>query len=186
VIVGGTGLNFLALTEGLAEVPPTPREVRTEGDALSLAALVAGLDPGTAAGIDLRNRARVQRAWEVLRATGRGLAGWQADTPPPALPLSAATALVLRPDVAWLDDRIARRFDMMLDQGVLEEARAMLPRWNPAHLSSKAIGAAELIAHLRGEMTLEEARDRAVLATRRYAKRQRTWLRNRMAEWITV
>ncbi len=186
VIVGGTGLNFRALTEGLADVPPTPPEVRAEGDALPLPALVAALDPRTAVGIDLANRARVQRAWEVLRATGRGLADWQAETGPPLLPLSQATALVLRPETGWLDARIARRFDLMLDAGALDEARVMLPRWDPAHLSSRAIGAAELIAHLRGELSLAEARDRAVLASRRYAKRQRTWLRNRMADWIAV
>lgn len=186
VIVGGTGLNFLALTEGLADIPPTPPEVRAEGDALPLPALVAALDARTAAGIDLQNRARVQRAWEVLRATGRALADWQAETPPPLLPLSQATALVLRPEVGWLDDRIARRFDAMLEAGALDEARAMEPLWNPAHLSSRAIGAAQLIAHLRGEISLAEARDRAVLASRRYAKRQRTWLRGRMAEWTEV
>jgi len=186
VIVGGTGLNFLALTEGLADIPPTPPEFRAEGDALPLPVLVAALDARTAAGIDLQNRARVQRAWEVLRATGRGLADWQAETPPPLLPLAQATALVLRPEVGWLDDRIARRFDAMLEAGALDEARAMEPLWNPAHLSSRAIGAAELIAHLRGEISLAEARDRAVLASRRYAKRQRTWLRGRMAEWMEV
>ncbi|MFZ1471209.1 MAG: isopentenyl transferase family protein, partial [Paracoccaceae bacterium] len=86
VIVGGTGLYFKALTEGLAEVPPVPPQVRAAGDALRVAdypALVAGLDPATAARIDLANPARVQRAWEVLQATRRGLADWQAATPQP-------------------------------------------------------------------------------------------------------
>ena len=89
VIVGGTGLYFRALTEGLAEVPPIPLAVREAGDALMRsdpAAMVAALDPATAARIDLANGARVQRAWEVLQATGRGLADWQAATPAPALP----------------------------------------------------------------------------------------------------
>src|SRR6056297_1770408 len=73
IIVGGTGLYFMALTEGLAEIPPTPPEVRQVGDALPLDALVAALDDATRAGLDLRNRARVQRAWEVQQATGQSI-----------------------------------------------------------------------------------------------------------------
>ncbi len=189
VIVGGTGLYFMALTEGLAEIPPIPPEVRAEADALRRddpAALVAGLDPATAAKTDLANLARVQRAWEVRRATGRGLADWQRDTPPPLLPRAAAAAFVFRPDVAWLDARIAARFDAMMAQGALEEARAELPFWDPARPSARAIGAPELVAHLRGEMPLDAAVAAARLASRRYAKRQRTWFRARMGDWTPV
>ncbi|MDR7125293.1 tRNA (adenosine(37)-N6)-dimethylallyltransferase MiaA [Pseudotabrizicola sp. 4114] len=186
VIVGGTGLYFLALTEGLAEVPEIPAQVRAEGDALrmgDLAAMVAGLDAETAARIDLANPARVQRAWEVLRTTGRGLAAWQADTPAPLVPRDRAEALVLRPDVGWLNARIDRRFDLMLAAGALEEARAELPHWQENRPSARAIGAPELIAHLRGEMALDAATVAAKLASRQYAKRQRTWFRNRMRDW---
>ena len=187
VIVGGTGLYFMALTEGLAEVPPVPSAVRAEADALlregGVAALLAGVDAATAARIDRQNGARVQRAWEVLRATGRGLAEWQADTPPPLMPLAQVEPVVLRPEVDWLDTRIAQRFEAMLAQGALEEVRAELPFWQPELPSSKAIGAPELIAHLRGETTLCEAKLAAVLASRRYAKRQRTWFRSRMGDW---
>jgi tRNA dimethylallyltransferase len=186
VIVGGTGLYFSALTEGLADIPPTRREVREEADALPLDGLVAGLDPHTAAGLDLRNRARVQRAWEVLRSTGRGIAEWQADTPPPILPLSASTALVLHPEVPWLEGRIARRFDRMLGDGALEEVRALLPCWRAGTPAFRALGAEELRAHLEGRLTLSEARDRAVLASRLYAKRQRSWFRSRMGGWRAV
>ncbi|MFE3839156.1 tRNA (adenosine(37)-N6)-dimethylallyltransferase MiaA [Pseudogemmobacter sonorensis] len=186
VFVGGTGLYFMALTEGLAEVPPVPAEVRAEADRLragDFAAMVAGLDPATAARIDLRNPARVQRAWEVLRATGRGLGDWQARTAQPLLPLARAETLVLRPETGWLDARIARRFAAMVEEGALEEARAELPHWNPALPSARAIGAPELIAHLQGRIGLPEAVAAASLATRRYAKRQRTWFRARMAGW---
>lgn len=186
VIVGGTGLYFSALTGGLADVPAVPREVREDADALPLDTLIAGLDIRTAAGLDLRNRARVQRAWEVLRATGRGLADWQADTPPPLLPLSDATPLVLRPEVPWLDARIARRFDRMLADGALDEVRALLPRWREGQPAFRALGAEELRAHLEGRMPMEEARDRAVQASRLYAKRQRTWFRSRMGAWRPV
>ena len=82
--------------------------------------------------------------------------------------------------------RIARRFDKMLDAGALDEARANLDGWDAARPASQAIGAPELIAHLRGEMTLEAAREAAIIATRRYAKRQRTWFRARMRGWQAV
>ena len=187
VIVGGTGLYFGALTRGLARIPPTPPEVRSEGDALlhgeGLAALVWGLDPATAAGIDLQNPARVQRAWEVLRATGRGLAAWQAETGAPLLPLGSATALVLDPARDWLAARIGARFDAMLAAEVLDEVRATLPHWDPVAPWARAIGAPELVAYLRGEVPLDTAVEAAKAATRQYAKRQRTWMRNRMAEW---
>nr|WP_227754344.1 tRNA (adenosine(37)-N6)-dimethylallyltransferase MiaA [Stagnihabitans tardus] len=186
VIVGGTGLYFMALTEGLAEVPEIPPEVRAEADALRLgdfAAMVAGLDAQTAAKTDLRNPMRVQRAWEVLRASGRGLAAWQEATPAPLVPLEAAEALVFRPSVPWLDARIARRFSVMLEEGALEEARAALPHWQPQAPWARAIGAPELVAHLRGELSLAEAEAAAILASRQYAKRQRTWFRSRMGAW---
>ncbi|KZY32796.1 hypothetical protein A3731_21595 [Roseovarius sp. HI0049] len=91
--------------------------------------------------------------------------------------------LVVEAPKEWLNPRIERRFDLMLEAGALEEARANLPIWDLAQLSAKAIGAPELIAHLQGELTLEEAREAAIIATRRFAKRQRTWFRARMAGW---
>ncbi|NEX45111.1 tRNA (adenosine(37)-N6)-dimethylallyltransferase MiaA [Pseudotabrizicola algicola] len=189
VIVGGTGLYFLALTEGLAEVPQIPHEVRAAGDALRLSdpgAMVAALDAPTAARIDLANPARVQRAWEVLTATGRGLAEWQAATPAPLVPRWAAEALVLRPEVDWLNRRIDRRFDQMMAGGALEEVRAEAPYWQPDRPSARAIGAPELIAHLRGQLPLAEAVAAAKLASRQYAKRQRTWFRSRMRDWTAL
>ena len=186
VIVGGTGLYFRALTEGLAEVPPVPAAVRAAGNALragDFGAMVAALDPPTAARIDLANGARVQRAWEVLQATGRGLADWQAATPAPALPLVQAEALVLRPDVDRLNARIDARFDAMMRRGALDEVGAALSSWNPDLASSRAIGAASLVAHLRGDILREDAVASAKQASRAYAKRQRTWLRARMRDW---
>lgn len=187
VIVGGTGLNFNALTRGLAEVPEVPSAIRAEADARRAtegpAALLAEIDPASAARIDCRNPVRVQRAWEVLRATGRGLAAWQDDTPAPLLPMSHAEALVLLPDVTWLNARIDRRFQEMLTQGAPNEAQANLADWDPGRPSSKAIGGPELIAFLRGEISLEAATEAATLASRQYAKRQRTWFRSNMKAW---
>jgi tRNA dimethylallyltransferase len=187
VIVGGTGLNFNALTRGLAEIPPTPPEVRAEADARmraeGRAALLAEIDRATLARIDPMNSARVQRAWEVQRATGRGLASWQSETPAPLVPLEAAEALVLTPETGWLNDRIDRRFAAMIAEGALEEARANFEGWDPRRPSSRAIGGPELIAHLQGSLTLDAAVAAARLASRQYAKRQRTWFRSNMGAW---
>ncbi|WP_306114126.1 MULTISPECIES: tRNA (adenosine(37)-N6)-dimethylallyltransferase MiaA [unclassified Roseovarius] len=190
IIVGGTGLYFAALTEGLAEIPPTPPAIRQEADDLrardGIAALLAEIDPVTRARIDVQNPMRVQRAWEVQRVTGRGLAHWQDNTPPPLLPLDRTAPLLMDADKEWLNDRIARRFDQMLATGALDEARANLANWDPSALSSKAIGAPELIAHLKGELTLDAAREAATIATRQFAKRQRTWFRARMGGWTPI
>ena len=190
IIVGGTGLYFRALTEGLADIPPTPPALRALADARlqaeGHAALLAELDAPTAARIDRQNPMRVQRAWEVLQATGRGLAEWQDSTPPPLLPLAQATALVVQAPVPWLNARIAGRFDQMLAHGALDEARANLPHYQPSLPSMKAIGAPELMAHLQGHWTLAAATQAATIATRQYAKRQRTWFRARMGAWVPI
>jgi tRNA dimethylallyltransferase len=183
VIVGGTGLYFMALTEGLVAIPAVPADVRIMADAMDRGAMLADLDHNTRAHIDVMNRARVQRAWEVQRATGRGLVSWQAETGAPLLARSGVEALVLRPEVEVLNVRIDARFDAMMDQGGLDEVRAILPRWDASLPAARAIGAVELVAHLRGHMPLDAAIAAAKLATRQYAKRQRTWLRRRMADW---
>lgn len=190
VIVGGTGLYFNALTKGLAVIPPTPPEVRRKGDDWladgGLAEMIAALDEQTRARIDTQNPVRVQRAWEVLTATGRGLADWQAETPPPLLTDTDATSLVLTADRDWLAERIARRFDAMLAQGALEETRRNLPHWQPQAQWARAIGAPELIAYLNGDLSLDEARERATIATRQYAKSQRIWFRGKMRHWQPI
>lgn len=187
IIVGGTGLYFTALTEGLAEIPDVPAEIseaagrklETEG----LAAMAAELDAETAARIDLRNPRRVQRAWEVLAATGRGIAEWQDETRPPLLRLEDTSALVLDAPPDWLNPRIEARFDAMLEAGLLDEARANREGWHPGLPSAKAIGAAEVMAHLDGAMDLPDLRNNVAVKTRQYAKRQRSWFRGRMRQW---
>ena len=183
IIVGGTGLYFSALVEGLADIPATPADVRAEADAMSLHDMRAALDPETAARLDLANRARVQRAWEVARATGRALASWQDDTPPPILDRDAFQGIVLDSPKEWLTPRIEARFDAMLRGGALDEAQAMRDRYDPALPACRAIGVAETMAVLRGEMDHAAAVEAATVATRQYAKRQRTWFRKRFADW---
>ena len=187
IITGGTGLYFTALTEGLADIPETPKELREDANAIvasvGFEVLLDQLDDLTRSRIDTLNPMRVQRAWEVLQATGRGLAEWHDNTPPPRLPLSDTIPILFDVDKDWLNQRIALRFDAMIKNGALDEAEENLPNWDPTRLSSKAIGAPELIAHLRGEISLEEACDRATIATRQFAKRQRTWFRSKMRAW---
>ena len=192
IIVGGTGLYFKALTEGLAEIPPPSEEVRAGVDARlraeGLAALVADLearDPATAAATDLRNPMRVTRALEVLEHTGKGLAAWRAETPPPLV--AACDRALVAPAREVVYARCDARFDAMIEGGALEEARAMLARnLDPRLPAMKAVGAPELFAVLRGEATLDEAREKAKQATRNYAKRQMTWMRNQMKGWRRV
>ncbi len=187
IIVGGTGLYFKALTEGLADIPQTPPDIRAcaakKSAAQGLQSLLDDLDSETLSRIDTQNPVRVQRAWEVQRNTGRTIAQWQDNTPAPLLPLNKCYPIVFQSEKGWLNERIERRFDIMLENGALNEAAKMLPHWNPAHLSSKAIGARDLIAHLKGEMPLDHARAAAITASRQYAKRQRTWFRARMRNW---
>ncbi|WP_299692527.1 tRNA (adenosine(37)-N6)-dimethylallyltransferase MiaA [uncultured Tateyamaria sp.] len=183
IIVGGTGLYFSALVEGLADIPATPPEVRAAADGLSLETMIADLTSETAARLDLANRARVQRAWEVARATGRSLADWQDNTPPPILRPGTYQGIVLDSPKTWLEPRIAHRFDSMLRGGALEEARAMADRFDPALPACRAIGVAEAIALLRGDIDHAQAVKAATITTRQYAKRQRTWFRARFAAW---
>ncbi|WP_172296225.1 tRNA (adenosine(37)-N6)-dimethylallyltransferase MiaA [Pseudoruegeria sp. HB172150] len=191
IIVGGTGLYFSALTEGLAAIPETPNRVREEAmarmEAEGADALLAELDRATTERIDRMNPMRIQRAWEVLQTTGRGLAQWQDETPPPLLPIGESQTLLIDANRDWLNDRIDRRFDAMMANGALEEARRNLAEgWDPTMPSAKAIGAKELIDHLLRNRSLKDAVSAGKTATRQFAKRQRTWFRSKMKGWATV
>ncbi|WP_299282054.1 tRNA (adenosine(37)-N6)-dimethylallyltransferase MiaA [uncultured Tateyamaria sp.] len=186
IIVGGTGLYFAALTEGLAEIPETPPALRAQGDTMEAGDMLATLDPETAARIDTANRARVQRAWEVQTATGRGLAAWQDDTAPPLLVKGSYAGIVLDSPKDWLTPRIETRFDQMLRAGGLEEARAMRTLFDPTLPACRAIGVREAMGVIDGTLTYAQAVESATIATRRYAKRQRTWFRARMADWRRI
>ncbi len=183
IIIGGTGLYYTALTVGMAEIPPTPAEIRAMGDEQPLEDMLVVLDAETKSRIDVKNRARVQRAWEVFQATGKPMSAWQDDTPPPLLPVNICAAVVFDVDKDWLETRIRRRFDLMLDQGALDEATVMQDRYDPALPSCRAIGVPELMGYLSGDLTIEQAREQASVATRRFAKRQRTWFRSKMRDW---
>ncbi|MCB4820511.1 tRNA (adenosine(37)-N6)-dimethylallyltransferase MiaA [Roseicella aerolata] len=191
ILCGGTGLYFLSLTEGLSAIPPVPAEARAEARSLlaelgapALHARLAEADPETAATLRPGDSQRIARAFEVWRGTGRGLLAWQREggTTGPAplhgLPWRFA-ALLLDPPRDALRAAIARRFDAMLAGGALEEVRALGAQGlDPALPAMRAHGVPELLAHLAGRMSLAAARERAVLNTGQYTKRQATWFRH--------
>ncbi len=194
IIVGGTGLYFTSLVRGLSMIPEIPDEVRAQAEdelsRLGRAAFHTELlrrDP-QAQGVDPMNPRRLVRAWEVFEHTGKSLADWATETPPPLLPLGQTkTSIVLEADPDWLRERIEQRFDEMVEYGALDEAAEMAARDIPEGTPSlKALGGPALMAHLRGEIPLEEAIDTGKADTRRYAKRQRTWFRNQMADWTRI
>lgn len=194
IIVGGTGLYLSTLTEGLADIPEIPPEVRQRSEDLLnsgrihvLLDALANRDAETFAHIDRSNPMRVQRAWEVLTATGRGLSDWHRATEPPILPADRCVRTIVNPDISLLNNGIEDRFNAMLDQGALAECAAFLRAgYDPTLPSGRVLGAAPLISHLEGESTLDEATDASITATRRFAKRQRTWFRNRMPGWSRI
>ncbi len=186
IIVGGTGLYFQSLIRGMADIPPTPPQIRAFAETMSLDAMLGELDDITRGNLDQSNRMRVQRAWEVQKATGRTLAGWHADTPPPVLAIEETIPLVFDVPKDWLLDRITRRFDLMLEMGALDEVAAMRPAYDAAKPAFKAIGVPELMRYCDGSIDLDTARAQATIATRQFAKRQRTWFRSKMHSWNKV
>jgi tRNA dimethylallyltransferase len=189
IFTGGTGLYFEALEKGLAPIPPVPAAVRAanrerleEIGADAFFAEFAARDPETAASLRPRDAQRVLRAADVFAATGRPLARWQKMAGKPVLNGLRVARFVIAPPRDELYARIDRRFDMMLAHGALDEARALaaLDATLPA---ARALGVPALLRHLAGEGTLEAAADEVKRETRRYAKRQLTWFRNRMADW---
>ena len=194
IFVGGTGLYFRALTEGLSDIPRVPEAVRAavraeaEGQSTpALHARLAASDPLTAARLRSSDRQRVLRALEVFAATGRPLVEFHGAREAPALPSDAWTGLFLAPEREALNARIEARFDEMLRAGALDEVAALAARQlDPALPAMRAHGVRHLIAHLEGRLSLDEARALAVRDTRRYAKRQFTWARHQMPEFAWV
>ena len=193
IIVGGTGLYFKALTQGLAEMPDVDPELRAalieraerEG-APALHADLAKLDPQTAARLEPNDAPRIIRALEVIETTGESITSFQANTKP-ALAMNEWRGLALTPDRDALYAHINTRFDKMLEQGALDAVRAFAARdLDPALPAIKAHGAPALGAYLRGEMSLQAATEIGQRDTRRYAKRQFTWIANQMPDWPRI
>ncbi|HEX2724515.1 MAG TPA: tRNA (adenosine(37)-N6)-dimethylallyltransferase MiaA [Beijerinckiaceae bacterium] len=194
IFVGGTGLYFKALLEGLSDVPPVPQAIRdavraeSEGrTAPELHAELARRDPRSAGALAPNDRLRILRALEVLAATGQPLASFRGRKQPGPLAASDPVRFFLAPDRDWLRARIEARFAAMIGQGALDEVRALGERrLDPALPVMRAHGVPALLAHLRGEITRDEAIAQGQADTRRYAKRQFTWFRHQMPGWTWV
>jgi tRNA dimethylallyltransferase len=193
-IVGGTGLYFKALTEGLAPVPDIPQDVRQHWraqagrlGAVALHAELARRDAAMAERLRPSDPQRITRALEVLEATGRSLGEWQSMEGDPLLGQNEAEKLYVCPPRAELYARCDARLDRMIGAGALAEVEALmamdLPPDRPA---TRALGVAPLTAYLRGQLSFSAAMERAKTETRRYAKRQMTWGRRNMMSWEAV
>ena len=191
IFVGGTGLYFDALTNGFADVPEVADavtlDVQQEIQALDEAgrmALLLAEDPVTAARLKVADPQRVTRALAVKRATGRALSSFQDVQQPGVLSDWMLERMVLWPEREVLRARIAKRFEAMFDSGAVAEVETLLAqKLDPALPAMKAIGVPEISGWLEGSLSQKEAIERAVIATQQYAKRQRTWFRNRMGDW---
>jgi tRNA dimethylallyltransferase len=192
IFVGGTGMYFGALTDGIADMPAVPSAIRAATarrretlGAEAFHAELAARDPETAARLDAGDTQRNLRAYEVVEATGRPLSYWQTRMGKPVLAGMTLARFVIAPPRAELHARIDARFDAMLEAGATEEA-ARLADLDPALPAAKILGRRELLAVHAGTMTPEDAAHLAKIATRQYAKRQMTWFRGRMKEWEWV
>lgn len=192
IFVGGTGLYFRALTEGLSEMPSVPTGVRDAARA-KLAAIgnqafhdeLAARDPVMADQLFPGDGQRMLRAWEVLEASGRSLSFWQQNEGRPVLDGLTPARFVLDVPREVLRTRIEARFRAMLAAGAMEEALA-LESLDPALPAARIIGRRELLSLHDGTLSEAEAIAKAVIASRQYAKRQDTWFRNQLADWTRI
>lgn len=194
IVVGGTGLYFKGLLEGLSPLPAIDPEIRArlraradEDGAAALYAELARRDAESAARLMPTDKQRVVRALEVLESTGRTLGDWQKLPGTPVVQEAEATRLLLVADRAELMERINARFDAMLAAGVLDEVRAFATLGLSEELPAvRAHGVRPLMAHLRGQRSLETAAEGSKAETRQYAKRQLTWHRRNMIAWKRI
>jgi tRNA dimethylallyltransferase len=194
IFVGGTGLYFKALTEGLSDIPAVPddvrEQVRRESAGLEtpeLHSLLSVRDPETARTLRPSDRLRVQRALEIFAATGRPLVSFHGARQPGPLSRVPVIKLFLAPEREELRRRIDSRFLAMMEQGALDEVRRLGERQlDPMLPAMRAHGVPGLLAYLRGEIGLDEAIARGQGDTRRYAKRQFTWFRHQSPDWIWI
>lgn len=190
VFTGGTGLYFKALLGGLSDMPPVKDEVRDywrnrmlEEGAPRLHEELQKRDPSMAERLKAGDSQRIVRALEVVDSTGRSLIDWQESKGRALIDPTNAEKLVLMPDRVWLRQRIAQRFDLMMQGNAVQEVQALLALQPDAALPvMKAIGVREIESWLKGEMSREQAVELAVIATRQYAKRQMTWFRNQFGD----
>ncbi len=195
VITGGSGLYFKMLLEGVAAIPDIAEDIRAfwrgkaQNDGPEVLHKILGTrDAAMAARLEPGDTQRLVRALEVLEGTGRSLHEWQKDKPSaPLLDEAQCMRFVIAPPRGVLYERINARFDRMMASGALDEARAIKKLGLAANLPAmKALGVKQLLAHIDGDVPLEEVVEQAKMMSRRYAKRQMTWLRSNMIAWNWV
>ncbi|RWE56563.1 tRNA (adenosine(37)-N6)-dimethylallyltransferase MiaA [Mesorhizobium sp.] len=195
IFVGGTGLYFRALAEGISEMPDIPQSIRDrwryelqEQGAAKLHRILLREDSATGMMLKPTDGQRIVRALEVLDASGRSILEWQAARGRPLIDRASTRFFVVEPDRAELVERIEARFDRMLEKGALDEVRRLTDLGlDPDLPAMKAIGVRELQAAMAGELSFPEAIERAKIATRQYAKRQTTWFRHQLGpEWMRL
>ena len=195
ILLGGTGLYFQLLLNGIADVPVISDKVKSEADKIEqsegkqeFSKILQDLDKKIIKRIDIKNPVRTRRAWEVITETGKSLADWQDETPAPIINFDDCIPLNLICDTVWLNNRIDKRFEIMIKNGAIEECKKVLELglWEENHPSCKAIGAKELISHIVNGDDIKIAIQEAKTQTRQYAKRQRTWFRSKMKKWLKI
>ncbi|MBL4615990.1 MAG: tRNA (adenosine(37)-N6)-dimethylallyltransferase MiaA [Magnetovibrio sp.] len=190
VLVGGTGMYLKSLVEGLSPIPDIDAKYRDQATALhktlgadAFKAEVAKLDPESAQRLPAGDTQRLIRAWEVSSATGRAFSAWQNEPRIQPLPGVNFAHIALVPPRELLYAAIDARFSRMVEGGALAEVRDLMSLdLDPALPLMKALGVSELIAHLNGDMSLDDAVAKAQQVSRNYAKRQLTWVRSQLPD----
>jgi len=192
ILVGGSGLYIKGFLEGLSPMPDVPQALRDtirayhgEVGTAKLYEDLKSLDPGVAVVLKPGDTQRIIRAYEVMKATGQSILYWQNQK---GQAYAGQTKIIfINPPVAELNARISKRFDVMIEVGALDEVADMMARDVPFnHPALKAIGYSEIKLYLEGSRTLDDARERAIIASRQYAKRQRTWFRHQIVADIVI
>ena len=190
IFVGGTGLYFNALLNGLSQIPQIPEEIRDFANSCDLSFFLKDLnksDPGILEKIDINNRRRVQRAWEVLEATEKSILYWQSKNASSLISVSNSTLLLVELEKESLANRISTRVNHMLERGVIKEVEKVYNTyWDKKLPFTKAIGAVDIVSYLNGKIGFENLCQNIALKTRQFAKRQRTWQRNYMKDWHSI
>ena len=195
IIVGGTGLYYTLLTEGISEIPLISANTRDRSNELmqnepkQLLSDLEQFDFQTFSSIDQNNFSRIQRAWEVLQETGKGITYWQTKVSPPILPISNIIPVILKSESNALSENIKNRFKKMIDLGVIDEVKEVLKKVKFSvenKASFRAIGVNEIRQFIDNQMEYEDREKAIVIKTRQYAKRQRTWFRNKFMRWNNV
>ena len=182
IAVGGTGMYIDNLINGTTPIPEPDPEIRREVAAMAdVWNWLCEHDAAAAAMLNPADSTRVRRAAEIFLQTGKSVAEWYREPMVKHLPEAEFRVIKIIPPAAELDQRCYLRFDRMMAAGALEEVRWLAAQNLPPNLPAmKMLGVPELLGFLRGENSLEEAVALAKLHTRQYAKRQRTWFRNKL------